>query len=67
MFTCYEKSSVVLMSNLHPSGFDSIMPKGLASASVDRFMHHSHVVTTEGSSLRLTDAMAGKGVVSLTS
>ncbi len=61
----YEKTSVILTSNLHPSGFDSIMPKGLASASVDRFMHHAHVVLTEGSSLRLAEAMAGKGVVPL--
>jgi DNA replication protein DnaC len=61
----YEKTSVILTSNLHPSGFDSIMPKGLASASVDRFMHHAHVLLTEGSSLRLVEAMAGKGVVPL--
>jgi DNA replication protein DnaC len=61
----YEKTSVILTSNLHPSGFDSIMPKGLASASVDRFMHHAHVLLTEGSSMRLVEAMAGKGVVPL--
>ena len=61
----YERTSVVLTSNLHPSGFDSIMPKGLASATVDRFMHHAHVLLTEGSSTRLLEAMAGKGVVPL--
>jgi len=57
----YEKTSVILTSNIHPSGFDQIMPKGLASAAVDRFMHHAHVVTTEGSSLRLSEALAGRG------
>jgi len=61
----YEKTSVILTSNIHPSGFDQIMPKGLASAAVDRFMHHAHVVTTEGSSLRLGEALAGRRVVLL--
>jgi hypothetical protein len=28
-------------------------------------MHHAHVVVTEGESVRLADALAGKGVVPL--
>jgi DNA replication protein DnaC len=56
---------VVVTSNLHPSGFDSIMPKTLASAAVDRLLHHAHIVLTEGTSLRLAQATAGKGVVPL--
>jgi len=35
------------------------------SALVDRLLHHAHVVLTEGQSVRLADAMAGKGVVPL--
>jgi hypothetical protein len=35
-------------SNLHPSGFDTIMPKTLATTTVDRLLHHAHVVLTEG-------------------
>jgi DNA replication protein DnaC len=62
----YERRSVAVTSNLHPSGFDTIMPKGLATATVDRLMHHAHVVLTEGGSLRLAEALAGKGVVPLT-
>ena len=58
----YERRSVAVTSNLHPSGFDTIMPKGLATATVDRLMHHAHVVLTEGGSLRLAEALAGKGV-----
>lgn len=58
----YERRSVAVTSNLHPSGFDTIMQKGLATATVDRLLHHAHVVLTEGSSLRLAEAMAGKGV-----
>jgi DNA replication protein DnaC len=61
----YERRSVAVTSNLHPSGFDTIMPKGLATATVDRLMHHAHVVLTDGGSLRLAEALAGKGVVPL--
>ncbi len=61
----YERRSVAVSSNLHPSGFDTIMPKALATATVDRLLHHAHVVVTEGSSLRLAEATAGKGVVPL--
>ncbi|WKK26531.1 IS21-like element helper ATPase IstB [Streptomyces olivoreticuli] len=58
----YERRSVIVTSNLHPSGFDSIMPKTLATAAVDRLLHHAHIVLTEGSSLRLTQATTGQGV-----
>jgi DNA replication protein DnaC len=58
----YERRSVAVTSNLHPSGFDTIMPKTLATATVDRLLHHAHLVLTEGSSLRLAEAVAGKGV-----
>lgn len=58
----YERRSVAVTSNLHPSGFDTIMPKTLATAAVDRLLHHAHVVVTEGTSLRLADATNGKGV-----
>lgn len=62
----YERRSVIVTSNLHPSGFDSIMPKTLATAAVDRLLHHAHIVLTEGTSLRLQQATAGKGVTPLT-
>jgi len=58
----YEKRSVALTSNLHPSGFDTIMPKSLATPAVDRFLHHAHMVLTDGPSIRLEEATAGKGV-----
>jgi len=45
--------------------FDTIFPKGLATAAVDRLLHHAHVVVTEGQSKRLTDALEGKGVTPL--
>jgi DNA replication protein DnaC len=62
----YERRSIAVTSNLHPSGFDSIMPKTLATATVDRLLHHAHLVTTKGDSHRLAEAIAGKGVVPLT-
>lgn len=59
----YEKRSLALSSNLHPSGFDQLMDKTIASALVDRLLHHAHVIVTDGESVRLADAMSGKGVV----
>jgi len=63
----YEKRSVALSSNLHPSGFDELMPKTLATATVDRLMHHAHVCQTSGDSIRLSQALTGKGVIPLSS
>jgi DNA replication protein DnaC len=61
----YERRSVAVTSNLHPSGFDTIMPKTLATATVDRLLHHAHLVLAEGGSHRLSEAIAGKGVIPL--
>lgn len=61
----YEKRSVALSSNLHPAGFDELMPKTIANATVDRLLHHAHLVLTTGDSIRLTQATAGKGVTPL--
>ena len=61
----YEKRSIAISSNLHPAGFDELMPKTLATATVDRLLHHAHVCQTSGDSVRLTQALAGKGVTQL--
>jgi DNA replication protein DnaC len=58
----YEKRSLIVTSNLHPARFDTIFPKGLATAAVDRLLHHAHVIVTEGRSHRLTEAIEGRGV-----
>jgi DNA replication protein DnaC len=39
----YEKRSVAVSSNVHPAAFDELMPKTLATATVDRLLHHAHV------------------------
>jgi DNA replication protein DnaC len=63
----YERRSIAVSSNLHPSGFDELMPKTLATATVDRLLHHAHLCdTTGGESVRLAQATAGKGVTPLT-
>jgi DNA replication protein DnaC len=62
----YEHRSIAVTSNIHPSGFDTIMPKTLATATVDRLLHHAHLITTQGDSHRLQQALAGKGVKALT-
>ncbi len=62
----YERRSVAVSSNLHPSGFDQLMDRTIATALVDRLMHHGHLVVTDGESIRLADATSGKGVKPLT-
>ena len=63
----YEKRSIAISSNVHPSAFDELMPKSIATATVDRLLHHAHVIITEGQdSYRLAQATAGKGVKPLT-
>lgn len=61
----YERRSIALTSNIHPSGFDTIMTKTIATATVDRLLHHAHLVATKGDSHRLAEALAGKGVIPL--
>jgi hypothetical protein len=41
------------------------MPRTIATAAVDRLLHHSHIVLTEGTGLRLQQATNGQGVVPL--
>ena len=47
----YERRSVAISSNLHPAGFDELMPKTLATANVDRLLHHAHLCVTSGESV----------------
>ena len=44
----YEKRSIAISSNIHPSGFDELMPKTTATATVDRLLHHAHVDHHQG-------------------
>ena len=51
-----------MTSNLHPARFDTLFPKGLVTAAVDRLLHHAHVIVTEAQSHRPTEAIEGHGV-----
>ncbi|GAA1675316.1 hypothetical protein GCM10010977_21320 [Citricoccus zhacaiensis] len=62
----YERHSLAVTSNIHPAGLDSFMPTTLATAAVDRLLHHAHVIVTEGASLRHAEATAGRGDKPLT-
>ena len=63
---CYEKTSMIVTSNFPIGSFDEIItPKSLASALVDRLAHHAHLIETKGDSIRLAQALSGKGVVPL--
>jgi DNA replication protein DnaC len=53
----YEKRSLIITSNMHPANFDTIMPKTLATATVDRLLHHVHICQTKGDSIRLTQSL----------
>ncbi|WP_305886573.1 ATP-binding protein [Pseudarthrobacter sp. SSS035] len=37
------------------------MPKTIATATVDRLLHHAHLCQTSGESVRLMQAQNGKG------
>jgi Transposase, Mutator family/IstB-like ATP binding protein len=39
----YEKRGIALTGNIHPAGFDELTPKTLATATVDRLLHHARV------------------------
>lgn len=49
----YEKRSLAISSNIHPAGFDELMPKTIATPTVARLLHHAHVCQTSGESVRL--------------
>ena len=51
--SAYERRSVAVTSNMHPSGFDTIVPKTFTTATVDRLLHHAHLVPADGGSPRL--------------
>jgi DNA replication protein DnaC len=43
------------------------MPKTLATATVDRLLHHARLILTKGDSHRLQQALSGQGVTALAS
>jgi DNA replication protein DnaC len=62
----HERRSIAVSSNPHPSGFDELMPKTLATATVNRLLHHAHLRQTSSDSVRLSQTLTGQGVKTLT-
>lgn len=63
---CYETTSLIVTTNYPVASFDAILtPKSIAAALVDRLCHHAHLIETTGESIRLSQALSGKGVVPL--
>ncbi len=63
---CYETTSLAVTSNFTIASFDQFVnPKSIALALVDRLSHHAHLIETNGESIRLAQALSGKGVVPL--
>jgi DNA replication protein DnaC len=64
--TCYERTSLIVTSNFGLASFDEILhPRSIAAALVDRLAHHAHLIETTGESIRLSQALSGKGVMPL--
>jgi DNA replication protein DnaC len=57
----YEERSVAVSSNLHPGAIDELMPKTLATATVNQLLHHAHVCRTSGDSVRLSQPSPDRG------
>lgn len=60
----YENRGVAVSSNLRAQ-LDELRPKTLTTATVDRLMHYAQACQTAGDSIRLSQALAGEEVMSL--
>jgi len=62
--TRYENSSIVMTSNKPFSKWAELMSdEAVATAILDRLLHHSHVISLKGNSYRMKDRLKA-GVVS---
>ena len=52
-------------AGLYLAGFDELMPKTLATGTVDRLLHQAHIFQISGDPVRLSQALTGKGVTPL--
>lgn len=58
---CYEARSLVLTTNLEFSRWGSVLTEDqMASALIDRLMHHGHVITFSGESYRVRHALMSR-------
>lgn len=58
---CYESKSLMLTTNLEFSRWGTVLTEEqMASALVDRLLHHGHVITFKGESYRMRNALMNK-------
>lgn len=58
---CYEKQSLMITTNLQFKEWESIFGNNkLTAAMIDRLVHHGHIVSFEGASYRLKQALGEK-------
>lgn len=56
---CYERASIVVTSNLELSRWNTVLGETqLTTATIDRLVHHSHIVIFQGESYRLSQSYA---------
>jgi DNA replication protein DnaC len=56
---CYEQKSLILTSNLEFSQWNRIFTDSrLTAALVDRLIHHAHIISFQGESFRLANALS---------
>lgn len=56
---CYERASIVVTSNLELSRWNTVLGETqLTTATIDRLVHHSHIVVFQGESYRLSQSYA---------
>ncbi|WP_198025773.1 ATP-binding protein, partial [Bacillus sp. J37] len=55
----YEQKSLIITSNLEFSQWNRIFTDSrLTAALVDRLIHHAHIISYQGESYRLTNALS---------
>lgn len=58
---CYENQSIIITSNLEFGSWNDIFGEArLTAALVDRLIHHSHILSFKGKSLRFRQALSKK-------
>lgn len=63
---CYETTSIAFSTNIMPTKLDTLMQTTMATAMVDRLLHHAHVCQTSGDSIRMIQAKQKQGVHTMT-
>jgi hypothetical protein len=53
---CYETRALAVLSNIYPAGINELTATTLATATVNRLLHHADISVTAGQSFRLAQS-----------